>query len=589
MPASGPNPCRVSRLIRCGAMVLSAALLVSTTASVDAAFASPPAAAAAPTTKAVSFAGYQLDVPRSWRVVDFAASPHACLRLDRPAVYLGHAGDQSACPSHLIGGAPALQVEPLDAQAAADATSPTLATPRSGQVRAAELPNTGPVRVAVTSAGVLVTALYSARSARSVQASLASGRLTASASPSTLRSLPAAPRTPAASVSAPGSYLGKGFDACTAPSQASMDAWRLTSAYRAVGVYIGGVNRGCAQPDLTRAWVTRQVGSGWHLIPTYVGRQAPCTGFFNRMSYDPAVARAQGRAEARDAVARAGSLGIAPSSTIYSDIEGYDNTISSCTAAVLSYVSGWTHVLRANGYRSGVYSSGASGITDLSATYKSTSFLRPDDIWLAWWNYAADANGGSYVGSGQWGHHRIHQFVGNVVESHGGYRITIDRDFLDVGSSAEKRQACPTNLNYSGYRELSPGSHGPEVVAAQCLLTKRGLYSGTATGRVGPLTVAAINALKSSLGLARNSILGRHGWTGLLSAGHRPSLRLKATGRAVRKLQRSLTAALDRTVTISGTFDRRTRRAVNRYQTTRSLTVNGTVGSNTWAALQKGL
>jgi peptidoglycan hydrolase-like protein with peptidoglycan-binding domain len=368
-----------------------------------------------------------------------------------------------------------------------------------------------------------------------------------------------------------------------------MDTWRLASAYRAVGVYIGGLNRGCAQPNLTAAWVTRQVNSGWHLIPTYVGRQAPCTAFSNRMSYDPAVARAQGRVEARDAVTRAGALGIATSSTVYSDIEGYDNSASSCTFAVLSYVAGWTHVLHAYGYRAGVYSSGSSGMRDLSAAYNSTLFQRPDDIWLAWWNYAADVNGGSYVRPSQWSRHRIHQFAGNVVESHGGYSINIDRDFLDVGSAAAKRQTCPTNLNYSGYRELRPGSRGPEVVAAQCLLIKRGLYSGTATGRVGPLTAAAINVLKSSLGLARNSILGRHGWTALLSAGHRPSLRLEATGPAVRKLQRSLTAALERTVTISGTLDRPTRRAVNRYETTRGLTVNGTVGSKTWAALQEGL
>jgi peptidoglycan hydrolase-like protein with peptidoglycan-binding domain len=56
----------------------------------------------------------------------------------------------------------------------------------------------------------------------------------------------------------------------------------------------------------------------------------------------------------------------------------------------------------------------------------------------------------------------------------------------------------------------------------------------------------------------------------------------------VRKVQRSLTAALERTVAITGTFDWSTRRAVVSYQTTRGLPATGTVGPDTWRALQRG-
>ena len=74
----------------------------------------------------------------------------------------------------------------------------------------------------------------------------------------------------------PGTFSGKAFDACTAPSSAAMAAWKA-SPYRAIGIYIGGNNRGCTQANLTADWVRTQVAAGWKLIPLYVGPQASCT------------------------------------------------------------------------------------------------------------------------------------------------------------------------------------------------------------------------------------------------------------------------------------------------------------------------
>ena len=69
-------------------------------------------------------------------------------------------------------------------------------------------------------------------------------------------------------------YDGLGFDPCAAPTVAQMAAWR-SSPYHAVGIYLGGTNLGCAQPNLNAAWVSEESAAGWHLIPTYVGLQAP--------------------------------------------------------------------------------------------------------------------------------------------------------------------------------------------------------------------------------------------------------------------------------------------------------------------------
>src|SRR5262249_29593020 len=69
----------------------------------------------------------------------------------------------------------------------------------------------------------------------------------------------------------------QGFHACPAPSLTTMTKWKSASPYVNVGVYIGGANRGCAQPNLTASWVSSVKGQGWNLLPIWVGPQASCT------------------------------------------------------------------------------------------------------------------------------------------------------------------------------------------------------------------------------------------------------------------------------------------------------------------------
>ena len=71
---------------------------------------------------------------------------------------------------------------------------------------------------------------------------------------------------PATTVSFPASasatrFVGYAFDTCSAPSLATLQAW-APSPYDAVGAYIGGINRSCAQPNLTASWVTVFTTSG---------------------------------------------------------------------------------------------------------------------------------------------------------------------------------------------------------------------------------------------------------------------------------------------------------------------------------------
>jgi Domain of unknown function (DUF1906)/Putative peptidoglycan binding domain len=488
----------------------------------------------------------------------------------------------------VIGGAPGLLIEPLDRRSEASATWSSVSTLSRGAAQAGLLPAAGPASIAIQKAGVLVTAVYGAQAAPLVQRVLARGRVFSSVRSPAKPVVSKRPAPRPLRTRLPRDYEGLGFDACTAPSQAAMDAWRASSGYTSVGVYIGGVSRGCAQPNLTASWISRQVRYGWHLIPTYVGRQAPCSRYYNRMSYDPTTAWAQGRAEALDATVQAGALGIAAPSTVYSDVESYDNTNSRCVAAVLSYVAGWTRGLHARAYDSGVYSSASSGIRDLGVRYANKTTNQPDDIWIAWWNQIADASGGGYVSDSLWSRHqRIHQYVGSVYESHDGYRIGIDRDFLDLSSIVPRPQGCPTNLSFTLYPAVT-GARAGRVRAVQCLLARRGFNPGSADGTIGWRTKAAIRAFKTSRGLVESTAVGRRAWTALLSGGTRPLLQKGSTGPSVTRLQRALTASLVRTVAVSATFDHTTRRAVLDYQRAHLLTVDGTANRQTWAALQAG-
>jgi hypothetical protein len=238
-----------------------------------------------------------------------------------------------------------------------------------------------------------------------------------------------ASRAPPASIST-AAYTGLGFDACSAPSKRSMSAW-AGSPYRAIGVYIGGVNRGCSQPNLTATWVAEQTAAEWTLIPTYVGLQAPTSscGSCAKLSASIPTATTQGTEAADDAVAQARVAGIGEGSPIYFDMESYSRT-SSATNATLSFLAAWTARLHALGYQSGVYSSGASGIADLAAKYGST-YVEPDELWFANWNGRASAASDPYVPLGAWAGHRIHQYNGGHDETYGGVTINIDNDYVE--------------------------------------------------------------------------------------------------------------------------------------------------------------
>ncbi len=292
----------------------------------------------------------------------------------------------------------------------------------------------------------------------------------------------------------PGAFTGYAFDACTAPPSASMKKWKASSPYKAIGIYIGGANRGCAQPQLTAGWVKEQVQAGWKLLPLYVGPQATCTTIGgNSQLIDNAHADTQGRTAASDAVAQATKLGLARESIVIYDMESYRMDDAVCRKGVLAFMNGWTARLHDYGYLSGFYSSVASGVADQVANYATPGYTRPDYIDFARWDQAVTVTDAQIPASAWPGKRRMKQYRGGHKETYGGVTINIDNDYVDFAPLPRTKQADVTGNGWSdvlgqsstGYLSAFPGNGS--LVDPNARRTLAGLSGMTAVVRIGDL------------------------------------------------------------------------------------------------------
>jgi Domain of unknown function (DUF1906) len=421
--------------------------------------------------RTVTYHGYEIDVPASWPVYDLAADPTRCVLFNQHAVYLGAPGTGQRCPARAYGRTGAVLVQP--AVPSGELPPGTVVLPgNTVALQTGTLPHTvsgldsaeHTVQVAAPGPGVLVTASYGSDQAL-VRTILAGARMTSAAQSGTATGSAVAPEPATALEPATAPRSGKeegavsgtseltgdvtsglGFDACTAPSVATMTAW-LSSPYRVAGTYLGGVNWACSYGNFNPTWVSQVAAEGWRFIPIWVGPQAPCTGITGAVTVNPAQAAAQGQAEAASAAATAQSFGYGTGSPIYFDMEGYDSSDTSCAQAVLTFLGGWTQGLHAAGYLSGVYSSAGSGISDLASEYGSQSYPRPDDVWTADWT-GDPVLTDPYLPNADWpGHHRLHQYYGGHDETWGGATVNVDSDVIN-GAVAGLPRAGPAGLPF---------------------------------------------------------------------------------------------------------------------------------------------
>jgi hypothetical protein len=410
----------------------------------------------------------------------------------------------------------------------------------------------------------------------------------------------------AANVVTPGSFRGYGFDQCLAPSQKAMNAWLKHSPFLAVGIYIAGASRACRdQPNLTPTWVSTQLRNGWRLLPITLGPQAPCNPRFPRYGTDPVIrkdpgpsgtygkAREQGQVQAQRAVTAAQKLGISPGSTLWYDLEGFDQGKTRCRRAALSFLSGWTRGIHALHYVSGVYSSAGSGIwaLDQARVNQPGAYRLPDQIWIARWDGEANTST-SYIRNDGWRPGgRMKQYVGGHNETWGGVTINIDRDFLSLGTPTTRaeKHCGGVDVDLTDYPRVQAGSDPLLVKALQCLLTERKAYAGKVNGAFNQKTLAAVQAWQRAHALPVRTSFGRRGWMSLLVTGPQPVLKFGSTGPSVRHVQRALNAATSGTdLPITGLFTQKTDSALRAWQIATRRTASGIVNPGTWAALAAG-
>jgi hypothetical protein len=375
--------------------------------------------------QAVSYLGHRFSVPAVWRVVDLSKHPATCVRFDMHAVYLGTPGAEQDCPARGVGRhIGALLIQPATATRGASLRSLAVERPASAEID-------------VSAPGVAITASYSVADRSAVLAALTSAHLASPATPPQVTPPQAVPSpavpsraaqptaTPSATglpTSATAVISGLGFDACTAPAAGQMAAWTApASPFTAIGVYIGGSERACAQPNLTAAWISAEARAGWRFMPLYAGWQAA----WDSLTQTPPATLGQQSAD--DAAAQAQSLGFGPGSVLYYDMEAY--TTKARRAAAMTFLSAWSSELHQKGYRAAAYSSANSGIVDLAANIGKMT--EPDVIDIAHWNGNVDADPAA-TPAGTWPHLRVHQYQGGADATYGGVKINIDRDFFDL-------------------------------------------------------------------------------------------------------------------------------------------------------------
>lgn len=434
------------------------------------------AAKAAAATRTVVYAGYEFQVPASWPVYRLDQDPQACVRYDVNAVYLGVPGPDMKCPAGLVGRAETVSFTPGGAAPPAGPGQPEgPGTPvqQLPMVHASIIQHPGrldlQVKLGSGGTGGTVTGTYSTSPAGvrqvlgtlrpappgapdTAQSALSSAqRSSSSRAALSGRGAAAAPAaaTPAASpvysnwrgvpphwpieiiapspkpTPPPAAKPVGGFDTCTAPSLTTMKAWR--SDYAAAGIYIGGANTACGSGNLSASWIKSAAALGYGMLPTYVGRQAPCWNG-NGLLITAADAAAQGSSAGADAVSDARHFGLPKGSPVYYDMEAYVGS-ASCTNAVLMFLGAWDRAVAAGGYVTGVYSSQDSGIADMqaAAVARTAGFTAPDAVWFALWDNSATLADGTLAWPAT---ARNKQYSGNVNATVGGITLNIDKDIV---------------------------------------------------------------------------------------------------------------------------------------------------------------
>jgi hypothetical protein len=204
-------------------------------------------------------------------------------------------------------------------------------------------------------------------------------------------------------------------------------------------IYIGGINRACANTNLNAVWVQEAMGNGvssgmdWGLMPIWVGPQAPCPVPSTRhypsyINTNPTIAYNEGKNEEQQAYNALQDLGITYKAPVVYDMEDYDTNNASCVATVMNFMEGWDEeAAAASSQLPGVYGT-------CNAVWSQYAALPtpPKFIWGAYWDNNEATSDLPCVSSGNWVNHQRHkQYQGGHNETWNGVTLNVDSDCSD--------------------------------------------------------------------------------------------------------------------------------------------------------------
>jgi hypothetical protein len=278
--------------------------------------------------------------------------------------------------------------------------------------------------------------------------------------------LVATPSTIAGAVTRAANAVAKshvGFDTNIYPGDRAMDAWKRSGEYEWVGYYLGAP---CHSDNSWTGKRARLVSSGWGLAVIYVGQQTwghsygPVTSTkrvlvrskhgkkhyvrrtMTRKSRIPVatstdgcsasfVNSAQGRIDARDAIAEAAREGFPAGTVVFLDVE----YMPSVPDRMRDYYRAWTRAVLADGrYRAGIYAHTHNASTiydDVSDAYASAGVDADPPFWIAGSSGFSTESAPTDVGHA---FASVWQGMLDVVRTHNGVRLPVDISVARVAS-----------------------------------------------------------------------------------------------------------------------------------------------------------
>jgi hypothetical protein len=260
-----------------------------------------------------------------------------------------------------------------------------------------------------------------------------------------------------------------GFDTNIYPGDRAMDAWKRSGEYEWVGYYLEAPCHKDTSWSGTRARLTQ---TGWGLAVIYVGQQtwgksvgtptkatstatstkskkskakkiyqmtrrsaAPVAETGDRCSASY-VGAAQGRIDARDAIAAARREGFDKGTVVFLDVEHMDGV----PRAMRDYYTAWSQTMLADGrYRPGIYAHTANAATiydDVNDVYDRAGIKADPPFWIAGTRGFSIGRLPTDVGHA---FASVWQGVLDVMRTHNGVKLPVD---ISVASAASPSDAA---------------------------------------------------------------------------------------------------------------------------------------------------